>query len=88
MLNVSLTIYGKVQGVFFRKETQRMAKLLGVNGWVKNNDDGSVSVSAEAEAERIYKLIDYCHHGPENAVVEKVSVYQGEIMGYTDFEIH
>ena len=35
-------ISGRVQGVCFRMETQRVAKRTGVSGWVKNRFDGTV----------------------------------------------
>jgi acylphosphatase len=78
---------GRVQGVFFRNETQRMAQLLGVNGFVRNEPDGSVFVEAEGEDAAVYKLADFCHHGPEKADVEHVSITMGDVAGYTNFEI-
>ena len=35
-------VKGRVQGVYFRAETQHEARRLGVNGWVKNLRDRSV----------------------------------------------
>jgi hypothetical protein len=35
----------------------------------------------------VYKLIDYCHHGPDNAMVEKVSITLGAVVGYDSFTI-
>lgn len=64
-----------------------MAEIIGVNGFVKNEPDGSVFVELEADAPKVYKLIDYCHHGPENAEVKHVSIIQGDIAGYDNFEI-
>ncbi len=87
MINIRLRITGKVQGVFYRKSTQQMAELIGIKGFVKNEPDGSVFVEAEGENSAVYKLIDYCHHGPEGAAVEHVSIIQGEIVGYNNFEI-
>ena len=87
MKNLRLTIRGKVQGVFFRAETKKMADLLGVKGFVKNETDGSVLVEAEGEDNAIHNLIDYCHHGPQNATIESVSVMLGKISNYPNFEI-
>jgi len=39
-------IYGRVQGVGFRYTTQYEAKKLGLTGYAKNLDDGSVEVVA------------------------------------------
>lgn len=35
-------VFGKVQGVFFRKYTQNKAKELGLHGWIMNTEEGSV----------------------------------------------
>ena len=87
MVNIRLRITGSVQGVFFRNETQRIAQALGIKGFVKNEPDGSVFVEAEGDVAAVYKLIDYCHHGPEKADVEHVSITQGDVTGYDNFEV-
>ena len=33
-------VYGKAQGVWFRKWTQTKAHELGISGWVKNENNG------------------------------------------------
>lgn len=87
MINRQLTIKGKVQGVSFRIETMKMAGLLKVTGYVKNLPDGSVYVEVEGEEANVFNLIDYCHHGPELAEVEHLSVRENAIVGYKSFEI-
>jgi acylphosphatase len=87
MKNLRLTIRGNVQGVFFRAETKKMADLLGVKGYIKNQKDGSVFVEAEGNPDAVHKLIDYCHHGPEKATVERVSIVLGELAQHTSFDI-
>lgn len=87
MINRQLTIKGKVQGVSFRIETMKMAGLLKVTGYVKNLPDGSVYVEVEGEEANVFNLIDYCHHGPELAEVEHLSVRENTIVGYKSFEI-
>lgn len=84
-LNIKVT--GKVQGVFFRASTKQMADLLGVSGFVQNEPDDSVYLEAEGEENMVYKLVHWCHHGPDKAEVEHVSVTEGEIKTYTGFEI-
>jgi acylphosphatase len=69
---IKLMVYGKVQGVFYRKSTLGKAQQLGLNGWVENKADGTVHVVAQGSAEAIQSLIDWCHNGPSQAVVEKV----------------
>jgi acylphosphatase len=87
MINRKVTITGKVQGVSFRKATFEMALRLGVFGNVKNVDHDKVFLEAEGDSDTVFKLIDFCHHGPEHAEVEHVSIQMGEIMNYTSFDI-
>ncbi len=82
-----VTVSGKVQGVYFRAATKQMADLLGVKGYVLNLENGSVYIEAEGEEKAVHRLVDWCHHGSENAVVEKVSVQEDVIQNFTDFEI-
>lgn len=42
LLSVEFEVFGKVQGVFFRKHTVRKATELGLKGWVKNTTAGTV----------------------------------------------
>ena len=85
--NLRVVVSGKVQGVFFRASVKKVADILGVKGFVRNEHNGSVFVEAEGDDEMVNKLIDYCHHGPDNAKVEKVSITLGEVVGYDSFDI-
>ena len=50
-------VYGSVQGVGFRYSTQREALRLGLAGYARNLDDGSVEVLACGEDEQVAALI-------------------------------
>ena len=66
-------VYGTVQGVGFRYSTQREALRLGLTGYARNMDDGSVEVVACGDAEQIEKLVAWLNAaGPRSARVEKV----------------
>ncbi|KKQ72127.1 MAG: acylphosphatase, acylphosphatase [Candidatus Peregrinibacteria bacterium GW2011_GWC2_39_14] len=69
MKQVLLKISGTVQGVNFRREALREAQGLGIFGWVKNENDGSVSVCAQGEDADLKAFIDWCSHGPNSAKV-------------------
>jgi len=85
--SVHLKIYGIVQGVFFRKFTKQKADELDIKGWVRNADDGSVEIKAEATAETLDLFIEWCHNGPQRAVVNKVDVTESASGNFTSFEI-
>lgn len=46
-----------MQGVFFRANTQRIARELALTGWVRNLPDGSVEAVAEGEEAAIRSLV-------------------------------
>ena len=53
MMHWNIKLFGKVQGVFFRKFIQKKAFELNVKGFVRNDQDGSVYIEAEAEKEKL-----------------------------------
>ncbi len=56
-------VYGRVQGVGFRYTTQYEAKRLGLTGYAKNLDDGSVEVVACGEEGQVGKLMQWLKRG-------------------------
>jgi acylphosphatase len=85
---VFINIYGQVQGVFFRSETQKKAVELGLTGWVKNNFDGSVEILAEGEKDSLEKIVEWCYEGSDRAKVEKIDYNWLDYMGeFNDFKI-
>lgn len=69
MMQRQFTVYGAVQGVGFRFFTAREANRLGVHGYVKNQDDGSVRVVATGSAEQIATFRAWLEQGPPTAEV-------------------
>lgn len=72
MLKLHAIVYGRVQGVGFRYFVHRNASKLGLKGWVRNNEDGSVEVIAYGDDEGISKLLQLLHQGPSMAFVSEV----------------
>ena len=72
---------GRVQGVFFRFETRRLARSLGVGGWVRNRGDGRVEAVFEGEKEDVEEMIEFCRRGPSGARVTDVEVRWEEPTG-------
>ncbi|MEZ3498142.1 acylphosphatase [Pantoea sp. KPR_PJ] len=68
-------VQGRVQGVGFRYSTQAEASQLGVLGYARNLDDGSVEVLACGEPEKVDALIAWLKAGgPRSARVDRVLV--------------
>jgi acylphosphatase len=78
-------LHGRVQGVFFRDTTRRMAQSRGVSGWVRNNPDGTVEAVFEGEPEAVEAMVEFAREGPRGAVVEDVEVIDEEPEGAGGF---
>ena len=79
-------ISGRVQGVFFRVETQRAAEGFGVLGWVRNKRDGTVEAVFEGRQIDVDATLNWCRQGPRMSRVDKVDVnwqdYSGEFKSF------
>ncbi len=82
-----LIVEGRVQGVGFRYFTQRMARQIGVFGWVRNLEDGSVEIRAEGEAVRMGQFLARVRQGPSLGRVTRVQVEETPRGGFPDFRI-
>lgn len=68
-------VFGKVQGVFFRKHTQKEATHLGLVGWVRNTDQSSVEGEVAGTADQSEELAQMRHWlgkvGSPNSDIER-----------------
>lgn len=84
-----LHVHGKVQGVYYRASAQQKARQLGVNGYVKNLENGIVYIEVEGTDDAINQFIEWCQLGPSSARVEDVDVsFDTSTTGYSTFQIH
>ena len=67
-------VRGRVQGVGFRWFVEKEASDLGLSGWVRNRQDGTVEVLAAGSNEKLNKLYDVLQRGPRAARVDNVEV--------------
>ena len=83
-------IHGRVQGVGFRWFVQREAAELGLQGWVRNTDNGEVEVVASGPPEDLDELRAELKKGSRGSRVDKVIEHQldeSEANDLKDFEI-
>ncbi len=81
-------VTGRVQGVFFRASTARLAESLGLRGHARNLPDGSVEVLAIGPAAALAELEAFLRRGPPRAVVSGLELRPedaGDHAGVTDF---
>ena len=87
LVSYQATCHGRVQGVFYRASTVKVANKLGVKGWVKNQADGTVLLHAEGQNEAVQQLLEWCKKGPLYAHVTQVEVSEANLEGFSDFSI-
>lgn len=81
-------ISGRVQGVFFRANTQRAAARHGVTGWVRNLPDGTVEAVFEGSGDSVDAVVEWCRTGDPPSRVDHVAVSREPCTGAFDgFEI-
>ncbi len=88
MTRLHIFFSGRVQRVLFRRTCALKAKLLKINGWVKNLKDGRVEAIFEGEKEKIEKLIKNIGKGNPLIRVDYFEVNWEEYRGeFKDFKI-
>ena len=81
-------VYGIVQGVNFRANTQREAARRRLTGWVRNRSDGVVEAVAEGPRAALQEFERYLQRGPSSAVVERVdAAYSPPTGEFSSFNI-
>lgn len=80
-------VHGLVQGVGFRWSTQNAATGMGVTGWVRNLDDGTVEVFVEGSPDRVEQMVAWLDRGPRYARVTHVEVTSVKPAGYGSFNV-
>ena len=84
---VELRIHGRVQGVGYRYSAVRQGISLGLRGFVRNCDDGSVEAVAEGNEASLRTFIAWCRRGPSGAAVTRLDEIRasptGEFRAFT-----
>jgi len=89
MMRAHIFVSGRVQGVFFRAETENHARRHDVMGWVRNLPDGRVEAVLEGEKRQIDAIIEFCKRGPPGAYVHKLDIAWEDWTGeFKEFRIN
>ena len=67
-----VTVFGRVQGVFYRAWTKEQAGSLRISGWVRNCPDGSVEALVAGEESAVRAMIERMGRGPPGATVNRL----------------
>ena len=87
MKRIVIHVSGKVQGVYYRASTKAMADQLGIHGFVRNENDGTVYVEAEGSDQPLSQFVAWCKEGPAHANVLKCEVREIKPNGTNGFQI-
>ena len=81
-------VSGRVQGVFFRAATWHEGQRLGLCGWVRNRDDGTVEVVACGGDQQLRQLEKWLWQGPPGARVTQVVRLPAAAEQFAGFNVH
>lgn len=93
---VHVYIKGDVIGVGFRAWTKIQAKIIGINGWVRNifnkaevfGQGGGVEAVFQGEEDKINSILELVKKGPPVARVDDVEILWQDVKEvYEEFEI-
>jgi acylphosphatase len=71
-------VTGRVQGVSFRWWTRVEAEKLHLDGWVRNEDDGSVTALINGPELAVATMIERLWEGPPGASVSNVAFEEAD----------
>jgi acylphosphatase len=72
-----VVIRGRVQRVGYRAWTEYIALDQGLEGWVRNRQDGAVEAVFAGPAPAVAEMIDACRQGPPGARVDAIDARDG-----------
>merc|ERR1712179_242079 len=88
LLSVQFEVFGKVQGVFFRKFTQKQAIALGLTGWVKNTRVGTVVGTIEGQVDKVGEMkIRLEKIGPPKSRIDSVDFSEEKKIDSLNFDL-
>ncbi|MFC2113164.1 acylphosphatase [Bacteroidota bacterium] len=87
MKHLNIRVKGRVQGVGFRYSALQAARSYGINGFVRNEPDGSVYMEAEAEQVNLDLFVDWCRGGPGHGRIDNVIQVESSLRGFKEFRI-
>jgi acylphosphatase len=87
MKRVRVVASGRVQGVFYRASCARLARGLGLAGYVRNLADGRVEAAFEGSDAAVDEMVEWSGVGPDLANVDRLDVVVEDPLGETGFRV-
>ena len=85
MIALDFEVFGKVQGVFFRKYTQKKGNELGLRGWIMNTKNRTVKGQIQGESGNVNIMKKWLETtgSPSSQIEEAVFTNEKEITQYS-----
>jgi acylphosphatase len=88
IVHLNALVHGRVQGVYYRAFTSRLAKSLSLKGYVRNTRAGDVEIEVEGNKDKVEELLRQLKIGPPEAIIEKIDLKWSDPKGtYTSFDV-
>ncbi len=84
---LEIKVFGRVQGVYFRYFAKKSADKLGIKGYCKNLEDGTVFISSCGKKDMMEEFLKNLRKGPLFARVDNIEVKEVEKFSSEDFKI-
>jgi acylphosphatase len=81
MKRYEITVFGDVQGVFYRHHALKKAKELGITGWIRNEANGNISMIVEGESDALKDFIDWVWEGSPMSDVTDIGIEERDVTG-------
>jgi len=87
LLSIDYEVFGKVQGVFFRKYTHQEGQKLKLVGWVMNTEKGTVVGQMQGPADKCKKLKEWLSKtGSPKSKIDKAEFKNEKEITKIDFQ--
>ena len=73
---IHVLVEGRVQGVFYRVSAREKALALGVEGWVRNRQEGQLEIMALGPEAALSDFLAWCREGPQGARVIGLTLHE------------
>ncbi|TSM77365.1 Acylphosphatase-1 [Bagarius yarrelli] len=91
LLTVDYEVFGKVQGVFFRKYTQTEGQKMGLVGWVQNTSAGTVQGQLQGPTSKVRQMQEWLKTtgSPKSRIIKAEFTNEKKIenMDFKDFKV-
>jgi len=84
---IKLIVYGRVQGVWYRRSVKKLANSMGIFGTVKNLQNGNVEIIVNLNDKFREIFISGLYRGSPFSDVKDIEIKEISVVEFNDFQI-